>query len=170
MALDALVRPLLDIALFHGLKPLQLTEIVRRAERTVYQPGQVLIEENAEADAAIVIVAGDCMRVSGPDMQSRAELVPTGSLLAELAMLIETQHTSTVVARTQVRALRLPRAEMHEIMASDPDTADHFVNKIAGRLHVMHAELARIYDGLDNTSGNAFVPRLPAASAVQLPH
>lgn len=170
MALDALVRPLLDIAIFRGLKPLQLTEIVRRAERTVYQPGQVLIEENAEADAAIVIVSGECMRVSGPDMRSRAEPVSAGSLLAELAMLIETQHTSTVVARTQVRALRLPRAELHEIMAADADMAEHFVSKISGRLHAMHAELARIYEGLDSTAPHVFVPGLPAPAAAPMPH
>jgi CRP-like cAMP-binding protein len=161
MAIDALVRPLLDIAIFRGLKPLQLTEIVRRAERTVYRPGQILIEENAEADAAIVIVAGEAVRVSGPDLQSRAEPVPPGALLAELAMLIETQHTSTVVARSSVRALRLPRAEIHEIMAQDPDMADHFVQKIAGRLHDMHGELSRIYYGLDATPAMAGPAMLP---------
>lgn len=167
MALDALVRPLLDISIFRGLKPLQLTEIARRAERTVYHPGQILIEENAEADAAIVIVSGDCLRVSGPDLQSRAEPVAAGSLLAELAMLIETQHSSTIVARTDVRALRLVRTDMHEIMAADPDLADHFVTKIAGRLHEMHATLLGIYDGLDN-AGTAAWPRL-ATTTTQLP-
>lgn len=163
MAVDALVRPLLDIAIFRGLKPLQITEIVRRAERHVYRPGQVLIEENAEADAAIVIVSGEAVRVSGPDLESRAEPVAAGSLLAELAMLIETQHTSTVVARSAVRALRLPRAELHEMMAEDPDLADHFVQKIAGRLTHMHHELSTIYDSLgEMTVPAGYAPGLPA--------
>ena len=62
MAIDALVRPLLQLALFRGLKPMQITEIVRRADRIVYRPGDVIIEEHAEADAAIVLVEGEAVR------------------------------------------------------------------------------------------------------------
>jgi hypothetical protein len=39
MAIDALVKPFLLLPLFQGLKPLQLTEIVRRADRIIYRPG-----------------------------------------------------------------------------------------------------------------------------------
>lgn len=144
MAIDVLVAPLLRLPIFHGLKPLQITEIVRRAERIVYRPGQVIIEENGEADASVVIVDGEAMRVSGPELSARAEIVPKGALLAEMAMLIETQHSSTVVARGNVRALRIPRAELHHIMADDPAVADHFVQKIAGRLSRIADELRRV--------------------------
>ncbi len=147
MAIDMLVAPFLRLPIFSGLKPLQITEIVRRAERIVYRPGQILIEENAEADAAIVIVEGEAVRVSGPDLTQRAEIVPKGALLAEFGMLIETQHTSTVVARTSVRALRVPRAEIHAMMAEDPAVADHFVQIIARRLSRLAEELRRV-DGL----------------------
>ena len=68
MAIDALVKPLLQLPLFRGLKPMQITEIVRRADRIVYRPGDVIIEEHAEADAAIVLVEGEAVRVSGPDL------------------------------------------------------------------------------------------------------
>ncbi len=144
MAIDILVAPLLRLPIFHGLKPLQITEIVRRAERIVYRPGQVIIEENAEGDAAVIVVDGDAVRVSGPELFSRAEMVPKGALLAEMAMLVETQHTSTVVARSNVRALRIPRAELHAMMADDPAVADHFVQKIAGRLSRIADELRRV--------------------------
>ena len=126
MAIDALVKPLLQLPLFRGLKPMQITEIVRRADRIVYRPGDVIIEEHAEADAAIVLVEGEAVRVSGPDLSGRAEPVQVGSLLAELGMLIETQHSSTIVARTAVNAMRIPRTEIHEMMAEDPAIADHF--------------------------------------------
>ena len=46
MAIDALVKPFLLLPLFQGLKPLQLTEIVRRADRIIYRPGDILIEED----------------------------------------------------------------------------------------------------------------------------
>lgn len=144
MAFDSLIPPLLLVPLFRGLKPLQITEIARRAERTVYRPGDTLIEEGGDADAAILIVSGEAVRVSGPTGFGRAESVPTGALLAEMGMLIETQHTSTVVARTPIRALRITRAEMIEQMAEDPDLADHLVQRIASRLTALAQELRAI--------------------------
>ncbi len=89
-------------------------------------------------------VSGEAVRVSGPTGFGRAENVPTGSLLAEMGMLIETQHTSTVVARTPIRALRITRAEMIEQMAEDPDLADHLVQRIASRLTALAQELRAI--------------------------
>lgn len=164
MAIDVLVAPLLRLPIFHGLKPLQITEIVRRAERIVYRPGQMIIEENAEADAAIIVVDGEAVRVSGPELASRAEVVPKGALLAEMAMLIETQHSSTVVARGNVRALRLPRSEIQDIMAEDPSVADHFVGKITGRLSRIAAELRRVDATLAGADTTALSHR-PAAPA-----
>lgn len=143
MAIDALVQPLLRVELFRGLKPLQITEISRRAFRTVYKPGETIIEADKAGDAAVLIVSGDAVRVAGPGVGA-AEALPEGTLLGEMAMLIETEHTSTVVARTAVRALRITRSEMHEQMAEDQALADHFIARIADRLHVIAEELRQI--------------------------
>ena len=104
MAIDALVKPLLRVALFHGLKPLQITEIARLADRIVYPPGAEIIREAEPGDAAILIIAGEALRVRGPELKTPAETVPEGAMIGEMAMLVETEHTSTVVARTAVRA------------------------------------------------------------------
>ena len=134
MSAEVFAEPLQKVALFEGLTQQQLQELGRRTDRVIYRPGEVLIEENAEADAAILIVSGDAVRVSGPAMRDRAEPVPTGALLGEMAMLIETVHTATVVARTSVRALRISRDDVHELMAKDAALAHHFVERIADRL------------------------------------
>jgi len=57
-----------------------------------------------------VLVEGEAVRVSGPELSGRAEPVQVGSLLAELGMFIETQHSSTIVARTAVNAMRAAAA------------------------------------------------------------
>ena len=152
MAIDSLVRPLLRVRLFQGLKPLQISEIAHRAERIVYQPGDVLIAENTVGDSAILIVSGDAVRVSGPPHTNPSENIPVGSLIGEMAMLIETGHTSTVVAKTHVRALRITRFGLHAQMAADPDLADFFVQKIANRLNRIRDELLRIDETLANSS------------------
>lgn len=134
MAIDALVAPLLKVPLFQGLKPLQITEIARRADRIIYNPGDVIISENQDSDAAVLIISGEAQRTSGPGLGSKPEMVPVGSLLAEMTMIIETDCTSTVVARSRVRALRITRAEMLELMTEDPSLAGHFISKISERL------------------------------------
>lgn len=144
MAIDALVKPLMNVAIFQGLKPLQVTEIARRAERVIYKPGQTIIEEDAEGDAAVLIVSGDAVRISGPECDGTPQEIVQGSLLGEMAMLVETQHSSTVIARGSVRALRITRAELHAQMEEDPAVADHFIGKIAGRLSRLAQELKAI--------------------------
>lgn len=144
MAIDALVKPLLRLPLFQGLKPLQLTEIVRRAGRIVYKPGDILIAEDQIGDAAIVIVSGEALRMTGEDDGAPADTVPEGSMIAELAMLVETVHASTIVARTPIRALKISREEMHAQMADDAHLADHMMTRIAGRLTELMREIQAI--------------------------
>ena len=153
MALDALVLPLLNVPLFQGLKPLQLTEIARRADRIVYKPGDVIVAANAEPDAAVLVVSGEAVRTEGPGLEGGAEAVPAGALISEMTMLIETACTSTIVARTPVRALRITRSEMLAHMTDDPTLADHFIEKISGRLTAFVSGLKEIDSSLQDLAG-----------------
>ena len=153
MAIDALVKPLLRLPLFQGLKPLQLTEIVRRAGRVVYKAGDTLIEEDKIGDCAIIIVSGEAARVRSDEHGSPADTVGEGSMIAELAMLVETVHSATIVARTPVKALKITREDMHEQMADDPKLAEYMMGKIAKRLHALAAEVRAIDEALAVLAG-----------------
>jgi CRP-like cAMP-binding protein len=144
MAIDAFVQAMLKLEIFQGLKPLQITEIARRAYRVVYKPGDFIIRQDEDGDAAIIVVSGDAVRISGPGLSEPAEPVPPGSLLGEMAMLIETQHSSTVIARNTVRALRISREELQAQMADDFSLADHFVQRITARLSTVLDSLKAI--------------------------
>ncbi len=163
MAIDALVKPMLRVALFQGLKPLQITEITRLADRIVYRPGAEIIREYEQGDAAILIVSGEAVRVRGPELKSPAEPIPEGALIGEMAMLIETAHTSTVVARTTVRALRITREAIRAQMSEDPSLAHHFVDRISERLRSLAAEL-RLTDQIIAGEFSAGPEPLPARS------
>lgn len=144
MAIDTFVKPMLKLEIFQGLRPLQITEIARRAYRVVYKPGDTIIQEDEDGDAAIIIVSGEAVRIAGPALADPAEAVPEGSLLGEMAMLIETRHSSTIVARTTVRALRIARDDLQDQMAEDAALADHFVQRITARLSVVLNSLKAI--------------------------
>ena len=162
MAIDALVKPFLALPLFRGLKPIQLTEIVRCADRIVYQPGEPLIEEDQSGDAAIIIISGEAVRISQSDESSHPEPVIEGSMVGELAMLVETIHTSTVIARSTVRALRITRTDMHALMQQDLSLAEHMTSQITARLKRLALELQSVDDALAQVAN---FDQLPAPSA-----
>ncbi len=144
MALDIVVRSLLQVELFAGLRPLQVAELARRSDRIVYKPGDHIISEGAMGDAAVLIVSGDAVRISAPGQPGINEPVADGSLLGEIAMLIETEHSSTVVARGITRAIRITRKAVHEQVAADPRLADHLSHKFARRLDAIAQDLREI--------------------------
>ncbi|CAA2143300.1 cyclic nucleotide-binding domain-containing protein [Hyphomicrobium sp. ghe19] len=161
MAIDALVKPLLALPLFQGLTPLQLTEIVRRAERIIYRPGDAIIAEDEPSDAAIVIVSGTSVRINDHrdvPQKSRGETLPEGVMIAELAMFIELVHTTTVIAQSQVKALRLTRQKMHELMEEDAGLARHFSSCITTRLKLLAHDMKAVDTIMERA---AIAPQLP---------
>ncbi|MEQ1652951.1 MAG: cyclic nucleotide-binding domain-containing protein [Hyphomicrobium sp.] len=169
MAIDALVKPFLLLPLFQGLKPLQLTEIVRRADRIIYRPGDIIIEEDQPGEAAIIIISGEAVRVSSETSGDAAQPIMEGSMIGELAMLVETIHSATIVARGTVKALRLSRTEMHEAMADDPALADHLTQKITSRLHRLAQELRSVDQALADIAGFDPLGQIPTSQVASAP-
>jgi CRP-like cAMP-binding protein len=155
MAIDALVKPFLSLPLFRDLNQCQLSEIAHQAERIVYRPGDTIVAEDQLAEAAILIVSGTCTRRVDADNATREELLPEGALIAELAMLVEVVHPATIIAKDQVKALRLPREKMHQLMQSDVDLAERFSSHILKRLRSMTQDLLAIDRLLLQTASTA---------------
>jgi len=155
MSISVLARQLMSQEIFRGLSPLQLTEIVRQAERVVYRPGDTIVEAGTAGDAAVLIVSGNAVRFldGEPEGGLNAQAIGTGSILSELAMLIEHEYGATVVAHTTVRALRITRTGLHAQMLDDPDLATHFVDCITERLNRVADELRRIDHALIGAEG-----------------
>jgi CRP-like cAMP-binding protein len=144
MSPDLIVRQLLLQPIFRKLTLRQLNEIASNGEPANYNPGAVIIEQDAVADAAVLIFSGEAVRVAGPELKERVEPIPVGSLLCESAMLVETNYGSTVVARSAVSGLRLVRDKLHAQMRQDPDVADRIVQNLVGRLQRLAGNLGEI--------------------------
>ncbi len=148
MALDKVVAPLLRVPLFAGLKPLQLTEIARHAERVKFRDGDIITRAGTSGDGAYLIVSGEAERRPESGSFELAEPVEPGSLIGELAMLVEHAYGTTVVACGRVQCLKLTRAALYEQMQDDEALTRHFRQLIEGRLTHAAAELRRIVDEL----------------------
>lgn len=143
MAIESIVDAVRQIALFQGLRPSQVSEIVRRAERVLFKPGDTIIREGETGDAAYLIVSGSAVRTAGP-VNSQPEELEAGTLIGEMAMLVETEFSSTVVCREQVKALKITRSGLLEQMSLDPSLADHILEKLAERLRQLANQLRQI--------------------------
>lgn len=170
MSNEQLSAHLKRLEIFQDLDDRQLAEIARRADKIVYKSGQLLVADGEPGDAAVLVISGDAIRTKGHLTAAAQEPVEPGSLLGEMAMLIETDYSSTVVAMGLVRALRIRRDAMIELMTADPGLAETFVTRISRRLTRITAEL-RAIDGTMSPAVDAAMgpPEIKSPEAAMAP-
>jgi CRP/FNR family cyclic AMP-dependent transcriptional regulator len=169
MAIDRLVAPLLRVPLFAGLKPLQLTELARQAERLKFRHGDVITKAGEPGDGAYLIVSGLAEHAEPSDPGAVAGPVEPGSLVGEMAMLVEHAYGATVIAHERVLCLKITRAAVRGQMLEDAALARHFERRISARLSRVADDLRRIDDILAACGSDAAqpepAPRATVASA-----
>ena len=143
MAVDKVITPMLRVPIFCGLKPLQLTEIARQAERMAFRAGSTITEAGSLGDGAYLIVSGDAVRM--PELRSdEPEPIEPGSLIGEIAMFVDHAYGATVVAKGRVHCLKILRSALYEQMQADPSLADHLSSALAARLTRVALEMRKI--------------------------
>lgn len=160
MKLAELVGPLKQLDVFSKLSDEQIMMIVEKAERVAFRPGQVMIEDNQAGDAAYFIVVGLVERLAQPEIGRSREHFGHGILVGEMAMLVDHVHASTVRAKSEVKALKISRQMLYEVMSVNPGIADNFIETIRERLTVMMARLKEIDDTLALAESMAFEPEM----------
>jgi CRP/FNR family transcriptional regulator, cyclic AMP receptor protein len=130
MAAEPIVALLQRIPIFARLSVSQITEIARKAEKVKFRARQNITEAGTAGDGAFLLVSGNSERPTAPD-----QALPPGSLIGELAMLVEHNYGATIVAKGRVHCLKITRAALHELMLADPSLADLFSQHISERLH-----------------------------------
>lgn len=149
MKLAELIGPLKQLDVFSRLTEDQIMMIVSGAERVTFRPGQVMIEDGYAGDAAYFIVVGLVERLAQPDIGRSREHFGHGILVGEMAMLVDHVHASTVRAKSEVKALRISRQALYNIMSSEPAIADNFIQTIKVRLNVMVERIKDIDKSLE---------------------
>lgn len=151
MAIDRIFAHLARVPLLVGLTPDQIEEIGRHTERMKFLSGEVICRIGAAGDGAILIISGMAERIAGPDLKRRAEPVEPGSVLGEMAMLIEHAYGSTVVACDRVLCLKITRSALQGQLLADYRLVEHFERRITERL-------MRVAEDLRQLEQSAFAP------------
>lgn len=156
MNLAELVGPLKQLDVFSKLSEEQLMMIIHGADRVVFRPGHVMIEDGQAGDAAYFIVVGLVERLAQPEMGRSREHFGHGILVGEMAMLVDHVHASTVRAKSEVKALKISRSMLYEIMGANPAIADSFIQTIKQRLSVMVERIKEIDKTLEAAENTTF--------------
>jgi CRP-like cAMP-binding protein len=174
MAIENVAGQLARIPIFADLQPQQINRIARRAERCRFRDGDAITRAGMCGDAAYLIVSGGVHSLPRVGSNALPEAIAPGSLVGELAMLVEHTYGVTVLAEGPVNCLRLARATLHEQMRADPDIAERLAHVIRERLELTASQLRRI-DQLLMRSVSVALPRarpplaLPDAASVHSP-
>jgi CRP-like cAMP-binding protein len=144
MLIDQIVLPLLRVPLFAGLSAQRIKRLALAGERMELPDGAVVIADGQPGEAAFLVLAGELTYTGGADDQLIGEVLGAGTLVGELAMLVETTHASTLVATGPVVLLRFSRQALLEAMQEDLGLAEHFADVLRQRLARLAVALRHI--------------------------
>jgi CRP/FNR family cyclic AMP-dependent transcriptional regulator len=139
MSVDSTAALLQRIPIFARLSDGQIAEIARIADKAKFRSGDCITEADASGEAAYLLVSGEVERAAEP-----GQLLPPGSLIGELAMLIDHAYAATIVAKGRVHCLKITRSAMHGLMLTDPSLAETLSQHITERLRKAASGLMRI--------------------------
>jgi CRP-like cAMP-binding protein len=152
---DDVVVPLLSARIFTGLAPAQLKALALEAEVVTFRRGETIIKAYQEGDGAFLIGSGAVIEEPDAGEGEPSQEFGSGTMIGEMAMLVETLHSATIIARTPVRALKFRRESLYALMAKDESLSGHFVDKMRERL----VETANKLRDVERTFGEP-APRL----------
>lgn len=142
MQLNDEVKMLRQVPLFVGVSPAKLKLLAFTSDRVAYRAGEVLFRQGDTGDAAFVILSGKAdvvvERSEGP---FKVAEVQENAIVGEIAILCDISRTATVVAKTQVEALRISKETFVKMLADFPEMSIEVLRVLADRLSRTTIEL-----------------------------
>jgi CRP/FNR family cyclic AMP-dependent transcriptional regulator len=147
--LDHKIELLQQVPLFMGLSEDQLNAVAAIGEKSFFEAGENLITEGETGNTAFLIMTGKagCRKIEKGE--ALVEDLWPGTLVGELGMLVETEHSLTVTAKERLRALAFRQDAFRAVMEANPSLAQHISDKLLVRLHGLAAELRKVDSKLE---------------------
>ena len=130
---DTLAR----VDLFRGLDKKDLRLLAASCQERKYPAGSTLMKQGDTGVGLYVITSGKVRvtRAGNPDRaEEELDVVGTGSVLGEMALLDDLPRSATVTAVEDVTALLLPVWEFRTTLQSHPDIAVRLLAVLSRRL------------------------------------
>jgi CRP-like cAMP-binding protein len=115
------------------------------AEQRYVHGGEILYHKNTAADSSYVVQEGAFRVSSDRDDDTFGFNAGPGTLLAEMAMIAETDYGMTATAITPSTVIRIPRSLFLKMLEGYPDAARRLRDHIATQADESGAELVHIH-------------------------
>jgi CRP-like cAMP-binding protein len=143
MALNDDVYNLARNSAFAEFEPEALRLLAFSAETRILRADDVLFRRGETADAGFVVLSGAIALVGKDDGGAAERVLGPQSLVGELALITETQHAVTAVARELSSVLKISRVLFHRVLQEFPDSAEKMRGKIEKNLQNFVGTLMR---------------------------
>lgn len=123
-----------------GAEPIRL--LAFSAETRTLRVGDVLFREGHAADSGYVVVDG-ALNLSGSAGLGEHRAGP-GSLVGEIALIVETSRPATATAAEPTTVLRIPRALFRRVLTEFPDAALRVHDDVRDKIRRTTGDLLRV--------------------------
>ena len=130
-----LSRQLRKVPIFARLDDSFLEDVKRQAELLSFEPGQVIVEEGAAADAFLLVIGGYVkvsVRSGGTDLA--LTYLRKGDHAGESALLLEESWPFTLQALEHVEVAKIPREMFRAITSAYPELEEELWTESIARL------------------------------------
>jgi CRP-like cAMP-binding protein len=129
--------------LFARLEPEALRLIAFSAEARMYRAGDVVFRRGDRSDGAYLVTSG-AVALDASDDGAPAQVVRTGALIGELALIVETVRPATAVAREPTSALKITRRIFRRVLEEHPDSAEALRREMEERVLTLADRLQEV--------------------------
>lgn len=154
---DVTVELLARAPLFRGLGGELLGKLSRGGTLLRFRAEQPIASAGLAADAALFFISGSA-KLQDRTGRDLGQNVGPGSMLCEMAMLVETSHVHGAVALDDVTILSISRETIGRLMAVEPALADILTRNIRHNLAVTAEKLRELDRQLSEPIGNFLIP------------
>lgn len=165
-------RVLRKLSALKGFSESELAMLVRVAVPREYSAGQALLEEGERGDSCLLLTAGSVEVVKTIDRRERRlAVLPSGSMVGQIALVRDTPRQATVRALEHVLALELSRHNFEKLLVARAPLAIRFQEQVAAasirQLRLANLRLGVLLDRVDDlqATAEAFAAPVPDDAA-----
>lgn len=162
MALNRDIEILSRLPLLGMLDREALRLIAFSAEARIYRAGDVIFRRGEPSDAAYVVTVGVVALDAADNGAPTPHLAGPGTLIGELALIVETSRPATAIVREPASLLRIPRSTFHRVLEEYPEAAVALRDQIAAKVEALASQLGRVRRTLLAIDAD-LAPRRPGA-------
>src|SRR6478736_6842976 len=121
MALNNDIETLSKVPLFAAFDREALRLVAFSAESRIFRAGDVVFRKGEPSDGGYVVMSGMVALDAADDGSPTSHLAGPGSLIGEIALIIDTERPATAIVREPATLMKVTRRVFRKVLEEYPD-------------------------------------------------